>query len=354
MPVVSSVSGLSLAPVESSDEQAIRAWYELRCAVVRADWPDYPPPCWIDELGSIRYPWPGEAETVWLARVAGSVVGGGVLTVPTLDNPRNARGAIAVAPEHRRCGIGRALLAHLRTEAIRQNRIMIVVAAEQPLDPAAPDPAGRFAAASGAVPALIETRRWLDVDSVNPAALARLDAQARATSREYSVVQWVGSTPHRWLEDIAYLTGRMSTDAPLDDLRWDPEVYDAARIRACDASRLARGHHLVTTAAVHNTGRLVAFTTIVGYATARWFAGQEETIVVPEHRGHRLGTLIKVVNLRLARAQRPELRVIDTCNADSNPHMVRINEAMGFRPHHRLVWWQLDLREATDLRSVEY
>ncbi|MBV8539155.1 MAG: GNAT family N-acetyltransferase [Pseudonocardiales bacterium] len=338
-----SLSGLSLEPVEPSDEQAIRQWYELRCAVVRADWPDYPPPCRVDELGCFQHPWPGEVETAWVARVAGSVVGGCLLTLPMLDNPHNARGTILVAPEHRRRGIGRTLLAHLRAEAIRQGRVRLVSWVEQPLDPAAPDPAGRFAAASAAVPALVETRRWLDIGSVDPAVLARLDAQARVKSRDYSLVQWVGGTPQRWLDDIAYLTGRMSTDAPLDDLRWDAEFYDAARMRACEASRLARGQHLVTTAAVERTGRLVAFTRIVGFATSRWFAGQEDTIVAPEHRGHRLGTLVKVANLGLARAQRPELRVIDTCNADSNQHMVRINEAMGFRPHHRTAEWQLDL-----------
>jgi GNAT superfamily N-acetyltransferase len=135
----------------------------------------------------------------------------------------------------------------------------------------------------------------------------------------------------------------MSTDAPLDDLKWDAEVYDATRIRARDACWLARGLHMVTTAAVVATGWLVAFTQIGGDATSHWFAGQWDTIVAPEHRGHRLGTLIKVANLDLARTQRPELRIIDTCNADSNPYMVRINQAMGFRPHRRAVDWQLEL-----------
>ncbi|HEV7451300.1 MAG TPA: hypothetical protein VGO16_07915 [Pseudonocardiaceae bacterium] len=50
-----------------------------------------------------------------------------------------------------------------------------------------------------------------------------------------------------------------------------------------------------------------------------------------------------MANFDYARAQRPELRVIDTGNADSNPYMVAINEAMGFRPYRRSVEWQLDL-----------
>jgi GNAT superfamily N-acetyltransferase len=340
--VTISLSELLLAPVEPSDEEAIRQWYELRCAVVGADWPDDPPPCWIDELSSFAHPWPGEVKTAWVARVAGSVVGGCVIKLPTLDNQHNAWGKVLVAPEHRRRGIGRALLAHLRAETIRQGRIRLVFSVKQPLDPAAPDPAGQFAAASGAAPALVETRRRLDVGSVDPAVLTRLGAQARAKSRDYSLVQWVGATPQRWLDDIAYLVGRMSTDAPLDDLQWDPEVYDAARMQARDASCLARGLHMVTTAAVAGTGQLVAFTQIIGDATSPWFADQWDTIVAPEHRGHRLGMLVKVANLRHAQVQRPELRVIDTCNADSNPYMVAINEAMGFRSHCRTVDWQLD------------
>ncbi|MGQ0719850.1 MAG: GNAT family N-acetyltransferase [Pseudonocardiales bacterium] len=336
-------SGLSLAPVEPSDEAAIRQWYELRCAVVGADRPADPPPCWIHELGSFRHPWPGEVETAWLARDGGSVVGGCVLYLPVLDNLHNAACEILVAPEHRRQGIGRALLDHLRAGAIRQGRIRLVGSVGQPLDPTVPDPGGRFAAASGAVLALVETRRRLDVGSVDSAVLAELDAQARVRSQGYSLVQWVGGTPQQWLDDIAYLTGRMSIDAPMDDLCWEAEVYDAARMRARDARGLACGLHMVTTAATDSTGQLVAFTQIVGDATSHWYGGQCDTIVAPEHRGHRLGTLIKVANLNYARAWRPELRVIDTCNADSNPYMVRINEAMGFRPYRRVSEWQLDL-----------
>ncbi|HEX2297147.1 MAG TPA: hypothetical protein VHH34_01280, partial [Pseudonocardiaceae bacterium] len=145
------------------------------------------------------------------------------------------------------------------------------------------------------------------------------------------------------LDDIAYLTGRMSTDAPLDDLQWDPEAYDSARIRDQDATFLARGLHAVTTGALDDGGRLVAFTQIVGYASSPWYAEQWNTIVAPEHRGHRLGILIKLANLSYAQEERPQLRVIDTWNADSNPYMVGINEAMGFRRHRRTGEWQLDL-----------
>jgi GNAT superfamily N-acetyltransferase len=338
-----SLSGLSLARVDPSDEDAIREWYELRSAVAGADYPDDPPPCWISELGHFRYPWPGEVWVVWLARVEGSTVGACTLDLPMLDNVHSAQGDILVLPEHRRRGIGRALLTHLRGEASRCGRIRLVSWRTQPLDPGAPDPAGRFAAASGAVPALVRTRRRLDVGSVEPDVLARLDTEARGRSRAYSLVQWVGATPSQWLDGIAYLAGRMSTDVPLDDLQWEEEIYDAARVLGRDACWLGRGLQIITTAAQDRAGRLVAYTHLIGDATSPWFAWQGDTIVAPEHRGHRLGMLIKVADLQLAQRERPELRLIDTCNADSNPYMVSINEAMEFRPHRRAVDWQLSL-----------
>ncbi len=343
------LSGLSLAAVRPADEAAIRDWYELCCAVARADQPEDPPPCWHYELGRVRHPWPGEDETVWVARLSGpdgepgAVVGGAALHLPMLDNLQNATGNVLVAPEHRRRGVGRALLAHLVSETTRQGRTRLIGGVDQPLDSAASDPGARFAVASGAVLALVETRRRLDVGAVDPAVLARLDEQARAKSQGYSLVQWVGSTPRTWLDDLAYLTGRMSTDAPMDDLQWDAEAYDSARIRGRDTTCLARGLHVLTTGALDEAGRLVAFTQIVGYATSTWYADQGDTIVAPEHRGHRLGILIKVANLDYARAHRPELRVIDTWNADSNRYMVAINEAMGFRRRSRTGEWQLDL-----------
>ncbi|MGH4024679.1 MAG: GNAT family N-acetyltransferase, partial [Pseudonocardiaceae bacterium] len=269
--------------------------------------------------------------------------GGCLLQLPTLDNLSNAAGDVLVAPPYRRQGIGRALLAHLVTEATRHGRSRLIAEVDQPLDPEAPDPAGRFAVAGGAVCALQMTRRRLDVGTVDPAVLAGLDQQARAKSQGYSLAHWVGSTPQRWLPDMAYLTGRMSTDAPMDDLQWEAESYDSARMRDRDAASLARGRHVVTTAALDAGRRLVAFTQISGYPGERWYAEQWDTIVAPEHRGHRLGTLVKVANLGYARQHRPELRVIDTWNADSNPYMVGINMAMGFRPHSRLGEWQLDL-----------
>ena len=69
----------------------------------------------------------------------------------------------------------------------------------------------------------------------------------------------------------------------------------------------------------------------------RTVAWQWQTIVLPEHRGHRLGMLVKVANLDHLRAHEPAVTVIHTGNADSNAPMLRVNVAMGFVPVRQLV-----------------
>ncbi|MCW2641807.1 MAG: family N-acetyltransferase [Dactylosporangium sp.] len=72
-------------------------------------------------------------------------------------------------------------------------------------------------------------------------------------------------------------------------------------------------------------------------------AGQAALDSSPPHRGHRLGTIVKIANLRHAMAGEPALRVINTWNAAVNDHMISINEALGFRPVDALVNWQQEV-----------
>jgi hypothetical protein len=60
-------------------------------------------------------------------------------------------------------------------------------------------------------------------------------------------------------------------------------------------------------------------------------AHQHDTAVVRDHRGHRLGLLLKSgMNLWLADVE-PQLSTVDTWNAESNDHMVAVNERLGYR-----------------------
>ncbi|HVL84813.1 MAG TPA: GNAT family N-acetyltransferase [Pseudonocardia sp.] len=334
---------LTLVAVDPDDEAALRARFALAVAAGAADRPEGPPPSLRQHLAGLRHPYPGTRTSVWLARHRDEVVGEAVLGLPTLDNLDNAFAEVVVAPARRRAGIGRALLHHLAVQARDAGRIRLIgEACAADLD-GHPGPGEEFVVAAGATPVLAQTCRRLPLPP-DEAAAARLGSAARPAGGDYELVQWTGRTPDRWVDDIAELTARMSTDAPLDDLHLAPEVYDTARIRTRDDARRACGLHGVVTAALHRrSGRLVGFTDILVRCDVPWHGGQSDTIVARAHRGHRLGIRMKVANLELARREQPSLTAVDTWNADSNPWMVAINEAMGFRPLRRWTEWELEL-----------
>ncbi len=54
------------------------------------------------------------------------------------------------------------------------------------------------------------------------------------------------------------------------------------------------------------------------------------TAVAREHRGHRLGLRLKLAMLDLLARREPRLRHIMTSNAETNAHMIAINETLGY------------------------
>jgi hypothetical protein len=180
----------------------------------------------------------------------------------------------------------------------------------------------------------------LDLDHLDEARLDALEAEARSRSAGYQTLSWIGPTPDDLLDDYAQLMGQMSVDAPMGEIDWEREVWDADRVR--EQERLTaeqRRTRLLTAVRHEESGRLVAFSAIGVSQLQTDPAYQWDTIVLRDHRGHRLGMLAKVVNTRLLRKQVPEARRVVTWNAESNTHMVAINDVLGFRPVERLAEW---------------
>lgn len=60
-----------------------------------------------------------------------------------------------------------------------------------------------------------------------------------------------------------------------------------------------------------------------------------------EHRGHRLGALVKAAVLRELTASLPQVRRVSTVNAEDNAPMVAVNEALGFVRAGQLSSWSV-------------
>jgi hypothetical protein len=166
---------------------------------------------------------------------------------------------------------------------------------------------------------------------IDPAVLAERRRNAEAHAADYEVVQWVGRCPDVWLADMAHLHQRMSTDAPAAAIEFAEEQWDEQRMRNLDDINDAGGRLNVTSAARHRpTGRLVGYTDIALGEQKGRPATQEDTLVLKEHRGHRLGMLLKVANLEQVMRLSPVTPRITTFNAEENRPMLSVNEAVGF------------------------
>jgi RimJ/RimL family protein N-acetyltransferase len=135
----------------------------------------------------------------------------------------------------------------------------------------------------------------------------------------------------------------MSTDTPRGDLSLESEVWDASRWREKEDDAFRSGRRRLAAGAVNRSGRLVAFTDIGAWAQEPSVAEQWNTIVDPDHRGHRLGLATKVANLRKLRREIPGARRLETWNAIENSRMIAINELLGFQIVERVDEYQLSL-----------
>ncbi|MFI5840425.1 GNAT family N-acetyltransferase [Catenuloplanes sp. NPDC051500] len=211
-------------------------------------------------------------------------------------------------------------------------------ATEGPLHAAA---GSAFAAALGYRRASTAFGRLLDLDEV---PVGRLSALVAPYTGGYTPVVWSGEVPDEDVRDIAYLNGRLLTDAPTGDIKYEGEKPDPAVIRNYEQAYRDK-HSTLFHAAMRDdaTGHLVAWTMVEQLDEPRSWGWQQITLVDPAHRGRRLGLAVKLHNHRQLRAAAPELRWLHTWNSAANTHMNAINESLGFRPSGTTVDWQTRL-----------
>jgi GNAT superfamily N-acetyltransferase len=335
---------ITVTPVDPASLEQLRLWQDVSDAVVAVDVPDLPPSPFEELVATARTPRASVREERYLVEVEGTPVALGRASFPLLDNTEQCLVFVAVHPAHRRRGHGRTLFDFLVERARGDGRTRVLMEVAEPLvnGDGAPGPA--FATSVGATRALDEIRRVLDLDALDEARLDALEAEARSRSAGYETLSWIGPTPENLIDDHALLMGRMSVDAPMGDLDWEPEVWDADRVREQDQLVTDQRRTGLLTAVRHqDSGRLVAFSSMGVSQLQADPAFQWDTIVLQDHRGHRLGMLAKVINLRQLLREVPEARRIVAWNAESNTHMVAINDALGFRPVERLAEWVYEI-----------
>lgn len=297
-----------------------------------------------------------EAKQLLLAREGDRVVGSCLLRRPRRESTEVARGGMSVLPGADPSVVLRALWEAARPALVADGRTTVQLwSMSRAVRPHAPDvlvPGTGVGAVEhdgyaatlldlGFVLEQVERHSQLEVDEGLERA-AGLEHEVLRHADGYDVVSWAGPAPDSLAAGLAAACSRMSTDVPMGALEVDEEAWDVDRLRYVESTLAARGMLRVTTVALdRRTGAVAAYSCLDHHPGLPEVAWQEDTLVLAEHRGHRLGTLVKIANLRALREHAAGVLRVHTWNAGENAWMLRINEALGFREASSEAAWQL-------------
>lgn len=302
-----------------------------------------------------------EPKRMFLAKVDGRIVARGFVEWRRDREPGvpfdTAWHQVLVHPEHRGRGIGTAM-ADLFLEISRAHGARKVLA--WAMHPEAAGERRSPATGIGSIPQDDAFARFLDGRGFRFEQVERISrlplpidrdavraslSRAAERSADYRLVRWVDRTPEHWLPDMAELQTRMTTDAPSAGMEEPPDPFDVARVRRLEDHRAEGGATTLVVAAEHvPSGRLAGFTELSLRADAPTGpVFQEATLVLREHRGHRLGMAVKAENLLQLAETHPGHPSVITWNAEENRFMLDVNEALGFVRIGSEGAWRLDL-----------
>lgn len=314
------MTGIEISEVDVRDERRLRAFWDIEQAAIRADREHAIIRSWDAFRTSVTDPSPYYGRILLVALDDEEVVGVADARLPLQENKHLAELEINVVPASRRRGVGRSLYADaLARLEPRGRRTMVGEVTEVPGLATAGVP---FARALGFETVHLEDHLRL------PLPTTRLPAPP--PGEEYEIVTWRNRCPDEHAEAYCAMRTQMNADVPTGDRDAEPVVMDVQRLRTQESRLGLRAYdHLVAAARRREDGVFGGYS-LVFRARGETYAQQDDTFVMSEHRGRRLGTLLKLTNLRRVEAERPERVAIHTWTDPDNTAMRRTNDAFGF------------------------
>jgi RimJ/RimL family protein N-acetyltransferase len=164
-----------------------------------------------------------------------------------------------------------------------------------------------------------------------------LEAEVQAALGDYRVVTWRDACPEEYVESFGRAVSRVMSLIPQGDLDLEDRDWTVERVRAAEKRRVDVGLATFESVALSPDDTVVGLTGVRVSTRDPVRAHIGVTMVLPEHRGRRLGLATKLASHRALRAAVPDCRLVVTSNAEVNTHMNAINEAMGYRLAETLI-----------------
>ncbi|TWG99413.1 N-acetylglutamate synthase and related acetyltransferases [Nocardioides sp. J9] len=325
---------VDVVELTAADADALRDWAAVTAESARHEVGDHATAWAYEELLAVlQNPSRARREQFFVARRDGEVVGTTWLAMPLLDNLDSAQVDVHVRPDQRRRGTGSVLLRHAEHVAAAAGRTRLDAEAQWPhTGPAdgAGTPGVELLRAHGYAFGIGDVQRELPLP-VDDALLAELAGETAPHHRDYRLESWAGPVPDDLVEGWLAVVNTLMTEAPTGGMEREEEAVDVAAFRASEALLAAQGRTAWRTAALDRDGTVVAYTEMILPSYETRFVYQWGTLVRRDHRGHRLGTAVKVANHRALQAGADVAgRRVVTWNAEVNDHMIGINERLGF------------------------
>lgn len=332
--------------LDGRDAGVLAEFWELDAVVRAHDRPGFPPLQRKLAERNIADQRPDVRNEYHLAWVDGRLAGFAWLLLPVRDNEHLLYLNVTVHPGLRRRGIGSALLDLALRRGAEAKRSTVIGRTAEPL-PGGPrrDVGGReFLLAKGFEVARSMWDWRVDLAAIDGKLETDLFEEARQHAWEYELIGWTGPTPEEQLPAVAVLHAGFSAQAPSGDLATGPKAVDVERQRAAEAMHADCGVTEVSSFARHTaTGELVGYSTILVESDSPNDSFQAATLVQPEHRGHRLGTILKLDNHRRLRRGFPQVRTLWTSVAEVNTHMLAVNQQLGYTEVDRQLDFQREI-----------
>jgi GNAT superfamily N-acetyltransferase len=337
-------SGYTIEPanLETATDAEVQEIAQFRQDLALEQRPEDPPTPLAVIAQWLRARPPGQWRAVFVARDRGGKLAGYGVASRNLKDTQNGHirwSEIAVEPEHRRKGLGRALVARVLGSLVDQGDDLALIAETNDRVPSGE----AFAKAISAKPGLPMKINQLDLHAVDRTGVAEW---ARATPKGYKLVSIDDRVPDEFVN--AYIQASEGiNDMPRGDLAFNDWKLTEAQIRQRESFYQQAGLTFWLLLAIDaQSGEGVGLTEVEFNPLDPHAIQQEGTAVVAAHRGHGIGLWLKAVMLERILAERPDSHFIRTGNANVNAQMLAINTKLGFTYAWQSTLWQLPIVDA--------